>query len=747
MVIEIQKRAKLGDAWDGTLRREAWAPAGDPGGAGSTEAPWFAGGGAGEYSRAVRAGLRRGIAVTPTSTAGGGEMSGIAGRLRRSAWLRGLLVTALTALTVGVCAAPAMAEEGILGWGLNDYDTLGAEVIGNPSVPVRTALSLPNGVKISQVATTADYGSMALLSNGNVETWGENEAGQLGNGTYTLGPTPVYVCEPEWSSGTCPSTNRLKEVVAVAQGGRHNLALLKDGEVVAWGNDYFGELGDDVAPYTNTTRDVPVYVCETDWASGPCPATARLKGVSAIAADDRSSMALLNSGEVVDWGAGYYGQLGDGAFTPSTVPTEVCEPEWSGSGCSGHLLGGVAKIASGDIAKMALLASGEVVMWGWDQDGDLGNNASPQTVTTPVYVCEPEWSTGSCPGNHLTGVSAVSDEGEYAMALMNSHTVTSWGTNQFGDLGDDSTVQSHVPVYVCEPEWSSGPCPANRLESVSSISTGGDGGEALLTSTKVVTWGDNPNGELGNGTTTESDAPVFVCEYEWSGGPCPGNQLHGALALNTGGSSLWAFVVVEGLGKTKQEEAEEREEREQKEREEFETSPHWYSDGTRIPAGTPEPVKTSGSITLHLSNGATIACKVKDAETIENPADGLAGIDRLNAFVPKGCKAVGAVCARGEKPELLPGGLPWSTQLIAGPPIRDEITGIELRVNCTHRHVSRTVDVLTGTLDPLVGHSAIEFDAGSGGLAESIGVGHAGASGEDSLKGPARDKVITAATP
>ncbi|HTY96747.1 MAG TPA: hypothetical protein VMB91_06880, partial [Solirubrobacteraceae bacterium] len=134
-------------------------------------------------------------------------MSGIAGRLkgRVKVWRRGLPVAVLTALVAGALAGPAVAEEGILGWGLNDYSDLGAEVAGYQTTPVRTALRLPSGVKISEVSATADYSSMALLSNGTVVTWGENEAGQLGNDTYTIGTTPVYVCEPEWSSGACPS--------------------------------------------------------------------------------------------------------------------------------------------------------------------------------------------------------------------------------------------------------------------------------------------------------------------------------------------------------------------------------------------------------------------------------------------------------------------------------------------------------------------------------------------------------------
>jgi hypothetical protein len=88
---------------------------------------------------------------------------------------------------------------------------------------------------------------------------------------------------------------------------------------------------------------------------------------------------------------------------------------------------------------------------------------------------------------------------------------------------------------------------------------------------------------------------------------------------------------------------------------------------------------------------------------------------------------------------------PWSTKLLAGPPIRDEIAGVETTITCTAP--SSKVDVLIGSLTPEVGHSTLAFGAGSGELKESGGSGKATVSGTDKLRGPTKDKTITAKAP
>lgn len=169
----------------------------------------------------------------------------------------------------------------------------------------------------------------------------------------------------------------------------------------------------------------------------------------------------------------------------------------------------------------------------------------------------------------------------------------------------------------------------------------------------------------------------------------------------------------------------------------------WLSNGVPIPAGTVEPVATSGSLTftLRAATGAplgTIKCKVADLENIQNGPNG--GIDEMIRFSLSGCKVKGkpSPCPPATTPEVNALGTPWRSALTPGPPIRDEFTGVALEVACSGAPVA----VYTGTLTPEVGSGVLLFGAGSGVL--TGGGGALETSGKDKLKGPKGDMKITA---
>ncbi len=200
--------------------------------------------------------------------------------------------------------------------------------------------------------------SMALLSNGTVLGWGDNGFGALGDGT-TSGPETCEAAEPcstlpvpvsnltdataiwaagfhelavvsgggveEWGGG--PNTTPVPEAgvtgaTAVAGGEKFSL-VLTGGNVLAWGDDCAGELGNGV-PATCNNTPAPGEVCET--GSGPCPSGPYLSGVTAIQSGAYWDEALLNNGTVKTWGDNSEGELGDGTNTgPETCPgSEPC---------------------------------------------------------------------------------------------------------------------------------------------------------------------------------------------------------------------------------------------------------------------------------------------------------------------------------------------------------------------------------------------------------------------------------------
>ncbi len=169
---------------------------------------------------------------------------------------------------------------------------------------------------------------------------------------------------------------------------------------------------------------------------------------------------------------------------------------------------------------------------------------------------------------------------------------------------------------------------------------------------------------------------------------------------------------------------------------------HWFSEGKLI-TGETVPVKTSGTLTFDMTQyGAMVTCKVKDSETITNPASGGPGTDEMLKFKLSGCTTpVVAVSICPGKIEVLALGLPWHSHLAELPPapgIRDVLEGVALEIRCKK---GMSYGVFSGTLSPKVGLSVLEFEGGAlSGVFGTVTV-----TGKDTLKGPAGDKTITAA--
>lgn len=164
-----------------------------------------------------------------------------------------------------------------------------------------------------------DFHYIPPITPGEVLAWGSNEFGQLGNG-------------PAREPGCPAPVQGLRYPVAIAAGGEFSLALLRNHRVVAWGENSQGQLGDAIT--ANSDAPVPVK---------------GLRHVTAIASGGQFSLALLRDGRVKAWGANDYGQLGDGTTVDSSVPVTVTG------------LRHVAAVAAGSDFALVLLRDGTVV--------------------------------------------------------------------------------------------------------------------------------------------------------------------------------------------------------------------------------------------------------------------------------------------------------------------------------------------------------------------------------------------------
>jgi alpha-tubulin suppressor-like RCC1 family protein len=308
---------------------------------------------------------------------------------------------------------------------------------------------------------------------GRVWAWGANPLGQLGNGTTTD------------SNALVPVTG-MTSVIAVAGGGDNGYALRSDGTVWAWGFGGQGQLGNN----TTVSSNLPVQV------SG-------LAGVTAISAGGYSAYALRDDGTVWAWGFGGLQELGNGSSSNSVVPVQV----------SG--LTSVTAIAGGYNAGYAVRSDGTVWAWGSNIDEQLGNGTTTNSGV-PVQV------------SGLTSATAVATGGNHsAYVLTSDGTVWAWGDNVAGQLGNNSTNDSNVPVQV------------SGLVGVTAIAAGGSDAYALRTDGSVWAWGTNGVGELGNGTTV-GPATVAVRVSGLTSVTAITAGYYGCLALRSDGY-VWAW--------------------------------------------------------------------------------------------------------------------------------------------------------------------------------------------------------------
>ena len=200
------------------------------------------------------------------------------------------------------------------------------------------------------------------------------------------------------------------------------------------------------------------------------------------------TLALTSEGTVYAWGTNAYGCLGDGTNTNRSLPVQV-----KGVNGTGYLTG-VTDISAGAWFSVAVTPSG-VVAWGLNGDGQLGTGNNSNS-SYPSYVKDVNGS------GILTGVSKVSAGGAFALAIKDSGVV-SWGLNHLGQLGNNSSTASNIPVQVA------GIGGTGILSGVTEIAAGNTHSLAI-TSTGVVSWGFNVRGQLGNNTTTDNSVPVQV---------------------------------------------------------------------------------------------------------------------------------------------------------------------------------------------------------------------------------------------
>lgn len=310
------------------------------------------------------------------------------------------IATPLTGFGKAIAVAAGKAHSLLLkednslwSFGANEFLQLGTATLASSTTPM-----LISAGPFQAIAAGGSH-SLATKTDGTVWAWGNNADGQLGVADYSV----ASQCGNALCFGN-PQPLTLSNVVSVAAGERHSLALSRLGQVFAWGANSAGQ-----TTGARLTQNTPLVVDA-------------LNNVMAIAAGADHSLALDKSGVVFAWGGNGNGQLGDGTTANRNTPQAIVHSSF------------FVAIAAGNSFSAALDSNGVLWTWGRNSEGQLGLG-STQDMLVPTKSKLP------------TALALAAGNG-YMVGMIQDSTLCSWGANPFGQLGDGTVSSRTSPKPV-----------------------------------------------------------------------------------------------------------------------------------------------------------------------------------------------------------------------------------------------------------------------------------------------------------
>lgn len=303
---------------------------------------------------------------------------------------------------------------------------------------------------VATAVTAGEHHTCALLDDGRIACWGNNDDGQLGDGTFASSQAPVLVAA-------------IDDAVALDAGRRHTCALRSDDTVWCWGD--------------NETRQIVDSLSDAGE-----PVATGIADLGAAAAGAGHTCTFVNGSGAKCWGAHGSGQLGNGGPMSAVIatPQDV------------ETLTDLVDIAAGALHSCAIISNGlRVYCWGDNANYQLGRT-TPASSSSPLTV-----------GLHLSAGPTLVGEGlavsDNSGCVQLTGEVLCWGDNDLGQLGDGSTTDYYAGKKI------------DGLDNVQELAAGGDHFCARRQNGTALCWGANSHGQVGDGTNGNNRlAPVEV---------------------------------------------------------------------------------------------------------------------------------------------------------------------------------------------------------------------------------------------
>jgi alpha-tubulin suppressor-like RCC1 family protein len=404
-------------------------------------------------------------------------------------------------LFLGICLAVSLTMLGSCAGGDDNDDDNGSSCIAAAEICDGVDNDCDGQVDEGCMVAAGGFHTCALLASNGAWCCGANWDGQIGAGMDPNSGYYTYYYYPiinNYSVSVPAPVRNSAGMVSLSLGAFHSCALMANGGVKCWGANWYGQLGDN----SWDDKYFPVDVINL---------TGRVNQVSA---GGDHTCALLASGSVQCWGENSNGELGNNSWTTSNIPVQVI-----------GLAGQAIQIAAGGGHTCALLASGSVQCWGYNNAGQLGNNTWDDS-NIPVQVIG------------LAGQAIQIAAGNYhTCALLASGSVQCWGYNGLGELGNNTWNNSNIPVQVI-----------GLSGQAAQVSAGGWHTCALLASGSVQCWGYNGYGQLGNNSWTTSNIPVQVIGLDAAVRSISAGWYHTCAFLASGKPVCWGEGYIGQLG-------------------------------------------------------------------------------------------------------------------------------------------------------------------------------------------------------